>query len=75
MDQKLIPDHRVRYHAYRLFVQSARLQETQSGSAFTPDAARAISSQNLMDRWILAAANGLVGFMRSEMEAAPRRPP
>jgi len=57
------------YHAYRLFVQTARLQETQSGSPFKPDTQRALSSKNLMDRWILAAANGLVDFMRSEMEA------
>tara|TARA_B100000524_G_scaffold273327_1_gene151174 strand:- start:356 stop:2029 length:1674 start_codon:yes stop_codon:yes gene_type:complete len=57
------------YHAYRLFVQSASAQERQSGASFQPNATLALASSNVMDRWILAAANSLVAFMRCEMEA------
>ena len=57
------------YHAYRIFVQSSRLQAVRSGAPFKPSAERALASTNKMDRWILAAANGLVAFMRTEMEA------
>jgi isoleucyl-tRNA synthetase len=57
------------YHAYRMLVSSTRLQERQEGTPFVPDLAVALASPNLMDRWILAAANGLVKFMRIEMEA------
>jgi isoleucyl-tRNA synthetase len=57
------------YHAYRMLVSSTRLQERQEGTPFKPDLAAALASPNLMDRWILASANGLVKFMRSEMEA------
>eukprot|EP00965_Chrysotila_dentata_P161063 5318160-Pleurochrysis_carterae.AAC.1 len=57
------------YHAYRLFVQSARTMLLQTEVAFAPQPAVALASSNTMDRWILAAANGLVAFMRTEMEA------
>jgi len=57
------------YHAYRLFVQSANTLEIQTGAPFAPDERTALSSSNTMDRWILAAANSLCGYMRQEMEA------
>ena len=57
------------YHAYRLFVQCARAQLHQTGTAFAPDEKRALASKNIMDKWILAAFNGLVDFARKEMEA------
>ena len=47
------------YHAYRLFVQCARAQLHQTGTAFAPDEKRALASKNIMDKWILAAFNGL----------------
>ena len=45
------------------------LQAKRAGKPFTPDAKRALASTNTMDRWILAAAHGLVAFMRTEMGA------
>ena len=58
------------YHAYRLFVQGATaLEGSQGGAPFARDAAAALASSNTMDRWILAAANNLLQFMRTEMEA------
>lgn len=57
------------YHAYRLFIQSASQQERLSGVAFQPNLDLALASSNAMDRWIMAAANSLVAFMRKEMEA------
>ena len=57
------------YHAYRLFVQCARAQLHQTGTAFAPDEKRALASKNIMDKWILAAVNDLVAFVRTEMAA------
>ena len=57
------------YHAYRLFVQSCNSLEAATATPFTPDEAAALSSTNTMDRWIMAAANSLCGYMRQEMEA------
>lgn len=57
------------FHAYRLLVQCATAQQLKSGVPFRQDAARALASTNTMDRWILAAANGLLAFVRQEMEA------
>ena len=57
------------YHAYRLFVQGAMTQEHQTGKPFRQDSAAALASSNIMDRWILAACNSLLGFVRIEMEA------
>ena len=58
------------YHAYRLFIQSANaLEMAPGGKPFARDAQLALSSNNVMDRWILAMSNSLVAFMRKEMEA------
>jgi isoleucyl-tRNA synthetase len=59
------------YNAFRFFVQSANRLEMDEGAAarFVPDVRRAMSSPNLMDRWILAAAHSLIAFVRVEMEA------
>ena len=50
-------------------MQCARAQLHQTGTAFAPDEKRALASKNIMDKWILAAFNGLVDFARKEMEA------
>jgi len=57
------------YHAYRMFVQCATNFEAASGKPFARSQQTALASRNTMDRWILAAANGLVQFTRREMEA------
>lgn len=56
------------YHAYRIFVQTANMSEATTGVPFARNAACALASANTMDRWILAASNGLLDFMRTEME-------
>jgi len=57
------------YHGYRLFVQSANSAELLTGAPFVRDEAKALGSQNIMDRWIMAACNSMVEYMRQEMEA------
>ena len=62
----LTPSAACRYHAYRLLVASVRTAEAREGASFEPSVGEALGSANLMDKWILAAANGLVRFMRAE---------
>lgn len=60
------------FNSFRFFLQAASRLELDVGSAlgaFVPDAARALASPNVMDRWIFAAAHSLVAFVRCEMEA------
>lgn len=60
------------YNSYRFFVQSCERLEADVGSeegAFRRDLALALRSDNVMDRWILAAASSLILFVRTEMEA------
>lgn len=35
---------------------------------FKPDIQIALKSENIMDKWILAATYGLIDFVRKEME-------
>lgn len=58
------------YHAYRNFVQSCDLMEASTGQRFEPDEKLALASANTMDRWILAAANSLCGYMRQVIKAS-----
>jgi cysteinyl-tRNA synthetase len=58
------------YHAYRMFVQCATNFEAASGKPFARSQQTALASRNTMDRWILAAANGLVQFTRREVHTA-----
>ena len=55
------------YHAYRMFIQCANALEANGGTPFKRDAKCALASTNTMDKWILAAANGLVDFARREV--------
>jgi isoleucyl-tRNA synthetase len=59
------------YNAYRFLVQSARRLEVEdpAGGALAGSTDRGAASTNLMDRWIQAAAAGLLLFVRREMEA------
>lgn len=52
------------FNAYRFFVMNA-----QNSPFVTRDAARAKSSDNFMDKWILAAVTSLNQYVRTEMEA------
>jgi len=53
------------FHAYRFLVDASRMLPTP----FRPDIQRCLSSKNVMDRWILAAAQFLVKFFHKEMSA------
>jgi isoleucyl-tRNA synthetase len=55
------------FNSYRFFVMSALLYNSRSDDTFTADPALALSSTNIMDKWILAAANSLIKYVRSEM--------
>ena len=74
MPPLLLPVFLPWYHAYRMFVQCATNLEATSGKPFQRDAARALASTNTMDKWILAAVNGLVAFVRREVCARPISP-
>jgi isoleucyl-tRNA synthetase len=55
------------YNAYRFFIQNATRYETVTGNKFTYDETLR-SSGNLMDSWMQSILNGLVRFVRNEME-------
>ncbi|GBG23945.1 Isoleucine--tRNA ligase [Hondaea fermentalgiana] len=60
------------YNAYRFLTQNvARAERDNSGWTFDRSIAfeTARGSQNIMDRWIQASLNGLIKFVRQEMEA------
>ncbi|PRP77154.1 isoleucine--tRNA ligase, cytoplasmic [Planoprotostelium fungivorum] len=51
------------FHSFRFFAEAVRKYKK-----FTPNAKLAMSSQNVMDKWILAAVNELIVFVRKEMD-------
>eukprot|EP01117_Protostelium_nocturnum_P008141 TRINITY_DN2905_c0_g2_i7.p1 TRINITY_DN2905_c0_g2~~TRINITY_DN2905_c0_g2_i7.p1 ORF type:complete len:928 (+),score=332.66 TRINITY_DN2905_c0_g2_i7:89-2872(+) len=53
------------YHSFRFFANAA----TKFSKQFKPDQSLTLSSQNLMDKWILAATSQLIQSVRKEMEA------
>jgi len=59
------------FNAYRFFVQNALRCENDAQWAFdrSTSKTKAASSDNIMDRWIMAALHGLIRFVRKEMEA------
>lgn len=59
------------FHAYRFFVQNTLRCESTKGWKFDRNGAEAIAkkSENIMDRWIMAASHGLIKFVHQEMEA------
>ena len=57
------------YNSYRLFCEQARRHSTLTGTQFVYDAEVAKNSPNVMDRWILAALQSLIKFVRVEMES------
>jgi len=56
------------FNAYRFFIQNANRYESKTESPYVFDSASCTHTTNLMDRWILAAANHLVTYVRQEME-------
>eukprot|EP01098_Paradermamoeba_levis_P007549 TRINITY_DN3122_c0_g1_i1.p1 TRINITY_DN3122_c0_g1~~TRINITY_DN3122_c0_g1_i1.p1 ORF type:complete len:789 (-),score=193.95 TRINITY_DN3122_c0_g1_i1:891-3257(-) len=57
------------FNAYRFFVECAKRLEQDGLPAFKPDAALIQKPENVMDRWILAATQSLVKFVKVEMGA------
>ena len=41
------------YNAYRFLLQNIKYWETKTGEAFRPSQEKALSSTNVMDRWLL----------------------
>jgi isoleucyl-tRNA synthetase len=54
------------FNAYRFLAQTTREFATRTGKPFAPSL---VGVSNTMDRWILASANSLVQFVRTEMAA------
>jgi len=55
------------YNAFRFFVQNARRLELEDGIVFAYDPSQHIASTNVMDIWILAAAQSLTQYVIQEM--------
>ncbi len=55
------------YNTFR-FLATAAAHLDESGTPFEPSAAAAAASANLMDRWVMAAAQRLAQYVRGEME-------
>mmetsp|Transcript_22495 Transcript_22495/g.73069 ORF Transcript_22495/g.73069 Transcript_22495/m.73069 type:complete len:1150 (-) Transcript_22495:209-3658(-) len=56
------------YNAYRFLCQNIIEFPSISGRAFNPEAVSPLQSPNVLDRWIYAASQGLLGYIRKEME-------
>lgn len=56
------------YNAYRFFVQNSSRYEAHTGTNYVFDPHSKSVSQNFMDKWITAASQHLIQFMRTEME-------
>jgi isoleucyl-tRNA synthetase len=56
------------YNTFRFMMTGIAHLSADQGHDFEPDPAVAAASRNLMDRWVMAATQRLVEFVRSEME-------
>jgi len=57
------------FNAYRFFVQNALRYEKANNTTFVPEIEKAFSSENIMDKWIMASCQSLIKFVREEMAA------
>jgi isoleucyl-tRNA synthetase len=57
------------YQTFRFFAQALDRWESETHKSFVADASVAKSSENDVDVWILAAAQSLVSFVHTEMQA------
>eukprot|EP00127_Corallochytrium_limacisporum_P006058 Clim_evm7s218 gene=Clim_evmTU7s218 len=57
------------FNAYRFFVQNVYRLEKEEGIKFSFDPTHLHRTGNIMDKWILAYTQDLVGFVRKEMAA------
>jgi len=56
------------YNAYRFFVQSVQGMEHDTGKTFVPASVKDISGFNTLDKWLQAACQSLMKFVKQEME-------
>jgi len=61
------------FNAYRFFVQNA-LQSQEKGRPFVYNPKVGQETTNIMDRWVLAATNSLIKFVRTEMKGTFTKP-
>lgn len=57
------------YNALRFMCQNAGRLATATGQPFVADPNKMLASTNAMDRWVVASVQGLIKFIRAEMEA------
>lgn len=63
------------YNAYRFFVQNTERLQDKFGVAFQYDMRTHNDSDNIMDKWILAALHNLLKFVNDEMAGMCPTPP
>ena len=56
------------FNAYRFLVQNATRYEVVTGNKFNLDYTLLENSDNVMDKWMCSSINGLVKFVRNEMD-------
>lgn len=57
------------YNAFRFFMQNMERWENKTAKSFSPDLLKVRATGNPTDVWISAATQGLVRFVRAEMDA------
>lgn len=58
------------FNAYRFFVEAVfKFNKSSKSGQFQPNKKVALGSTNIFDKWILAATNSLIAFVRQEMSA------
>jgi len=55
------------FNAYRFLVQNVHEYESANSCTFVPDINKALKSENVMDKWILASTQTLIAFARTEL--------
>ncbi len=55
-------------NCYLIFCLCSSLQQQPGVQPFAPSTALALKSNNVMDKWIMAATTSLIKFVRGEME-------
>ncbi|CAI5735104.1 unnamed protein product [Hyaloperonospora brassicae] len=57
------------FNSVRFFAQQATRLQLETGVVFVPSRQAALTSTNVMDRWIIAALHNLIKFVHVEMKA------
>jgi isoleucyl-tRNA synthetase len=57
------------YNSYRFFCEQARRHGFDTNTTFQYDAKKTVAATGVMDRWLLASLQSLIGFVHTEMKA------